>query len=265
MRRTLPAVILAAGLLLTACGTESAQDGPGEEPTSTAASPSEPSTEPSTEEPTSPEEPSSPEPTGPEAPADTGAPAGELPGEVVDIPPLNEVVAVIGVAAGSGLNLRHGPGTEFESVGTLDPLAVSPAHGEVRRREDGSHWAQVMRTDGWFYWVNMRYIAFPGQSTDITADLPELPSAATVEEAGLLVARQRTADQPPSVETVVVDGPVEGDAGEVVIDVVGLGDDALAGERLRVVTERTDQGHTVRSVELTLLCARGATEDGLCE
>lgn len=265
MRRTLPAAILAAGLLLTACGTETAQDGPGEEPTSTAPSPTEASPEPSTEEPTTPEEPSSPEPAGPEEPTDSAPAAGELPGEIVDVPPLNEVVAVIGVEAGSGLHYRSGPGTEFESVGTLEPLGVSPAYGEIRRREDGSHWAQVMKTDGWFFWMNMKHLAFPGEATDITADLPELPSADTVEEAGLLVARQRTADQPPSVDTVVVDGPVEGDAGEVVIDVVGLGDDALAGERLRVVTERTGQGHTVRSVELTLLCARGVTEDGLCE
>lgn len=263
MRRTLPAAVLAAGLLLTACGTETAQDGPGEQPTSTATAPSEPSTEPTTEE-TTPEEPSSPEPNRPEEPTDAGAPTGELPGEVVDVPHLNEVVTVIGVEAGSGLHYRTGPGTEFESVGTLEPLDIRPAYGEIRRREDGSHWAQVMKTDGWFFWMNMKYLAFPGGTTDLTADLAELPSAATVEEAGLLVARQRTADHPPSVETVVVDGPVDGDVGEVVIDVVGLADDALAGERLHVTTERTGQGHTVRSVELTPLCARGATEDGLC-
>lgn len=265
MRRTLPAVVLAAGLLLTACGTETAQDGPGEEPTSSAPSPTEAGTEPSAEEPTSPEEPSSPEPSATEDPTDAAVAAAELPGEVVDVPPLNEVVAVIAVEAGSGLHYRTGPGTEFESVGTLEPLGVSPAYGEIRRREDGSHWAQVMKTDGWFFWMNMKHLAFPGETTDITADLAELPSAATVEEVGLLVAGQRTADQPPSVETVVVDGPVEGDAGEVVIDVVGIGDDALAGERLRVVTERTGQGHTVRSVELTPLCARGVTDDGVCE
>lgn len=264
MRRTLPAALLTAGLLLTACGTEVVQEAPGGEPAPAASTP-EGSAEPTTEEPTSPEEPSSPAPTGSEEPDDPAASPGELPGEVVDVPPLNEVVAVIGVEAGSGLHYRTGPGTEFESVGTLEPLGVSPAYGEIRRREDGSHWAQVMKTDGWFFWMNMKYLAFPGETTDVTADLAELPSAATVEEAGLLVAAQRTADQPPSVQTVVVDGPVEGDAGEVVIDVVGLGDDALAGERLHVVTERTGQGHSVRSVELTPLCARGVTEDGLCE
>ncbi len=266
MRRTLPAALLAAGLLLTACGTEPGQDGAGEEPTSTATSPSEASTEPSTEEPTSPEEATSPEPTGPEEPTDPAAAPGEDPGEIVDIPPYkDDIVAVIGVEAGSGLNYRYGPGTEFEVDGSLEPLAVTPAFGETRRREDGSHWTLIMAYDGWNFWVNLKHIAQLGGTTDITADLPELPSAATVEEAGLLVARQRTADHPPSVETVVVDGPVEGDAGEVVIDVVGLGDDALAGERLHVVTERTGQGHTVRSVELTPLCARGVTEDGLCE
>ncbi|WP_110850888.1 hypothetical protein [Georgenia satyanarayanai] len=266
MRRTLPAAVLAAGLLLTACGTETGQDGPGGEPSSTAASPTETGTEPSTEDPTGPEEPTTAEPTGPEEPTDPATAPGDLPGEVVDVPPYSDdIAAVIGVEAGSGLNYRRGPGTDFEVAGTLEPLGYRPAIGETRRREDGSHWTQVMVHDGWYYWVSLKHIAQLGGTTDITADLTELPSAATVEEAGLLVARQRTADHPPSVETVVVDGPVEGDAGEVVIDVVGLGDDALAGERLHVVTERTGRGHTVRSVELTPLCARGVTEDGLCE
>ena len=64
----------------------------------------------------------------------------------------------------------------------------------------------------------------------------------------------------------MVDGPVPGDPGEVTVDVVGLGDDAQRGERLRIVVTGDAAGGSlaVRTVEATALCARGVSAEGLC-
>jgi hypothetical protein len=52
--------------------------------------------------------------------------------------------------------------------------------------------------------------------------------------------------------------------GEVTVDVVGIGDDSVGGERLKVFAEPGAGGFTVRSVEATTFCRRGVTGDGLC-
>ena len=84
-------------------------------------------------------------------------------------------------------------------------------------------------------------------------------------QLGEQVAAQRDQDGEPVPDVVVVDGPSVGDLGEITIDVVGFGDDAVLGERLHVFAE-PDQGgesFTVRSVEATTLCRRGVS-DGRC-
>ena len=46
-----------------------------------------------------------------------------------------------------------------------------------------------------------------------------------------------------------------------------LGDDAVKGYRLRIFAEPAaiaDAGFLLNSVEATLLCSRGVTDDGLC-
>ena len=58
--------------------------------------------------------------------------------------------------------------------------------------------------------------------------------------------------------------PTFGDLGEVTFDVVGLGDDALFGVRLRVFGTPGDESFTFKTVERTLLCGRGISSNGLC-
>lgn len=67
-------------------------------------------------------------------------------------------------------------------------------------------------------------------------------------------------------DVVVVDGPKVGDLAEITMDVIGLGDDAVGGERLVIFAQVEDGGRRfrVRSVELTTLCSRAVAEDGLC-
>ena len=64
----------------------------------------------------------------------------------------------------------------------------------------------------------------------------------------------------------MTDGPNVGDLGEITLDVIGMGDDSILGERLHVFGDPDPGGEsfTMRTVERTLLCARGVGDDGLC-
>lgn len=254
MRRTGAVALLVGGLVLAGCGDT--PGGGGEEPT-TAPSPTgtEEATEEVTDEPTAgPTE----EPTGQaSAPTDPA----DLPGEVIEIFPYADAeLAVMGVAADDVLYVREGPGVEFADVAQLEPLDQGIiATGENRQLDDGAIWAQV-DADGVTGWANVVYLTHPGDVVDITSQL-DVPTTQTMEEVAELVAEQRTGDS-SSASVVIVDGPTEGDLHEVVVDIVGLADDSIEGERLHVFAT-ANGGFTVRTVEATALCARGVSE-GLC-
>jgi hypothetical protein len=199
----------------------------------------------------------------------TTAAVEDLPGERVEIFPYEDAeLAVVGVAADDVLNLRSGPGADFEVVAELEPRATGlVATGHNRSLDEGGFWNEVrVGDDGG--WVNAAFVAQPGQVDDITSEVaatPDRPRASTMEELGRLVGATRASDEPPS-EIVVVDGPELGDLGEVTVDVIGMGDDAVRGERLAVfgTPEPGGAGFTLRTVERTVLCARGVTPEGLC-
>ena len=249
------ALVLAATLGLTGCASDDA----GTVPPDDGASPAAPSGEPT---------PSDDEPT-PEPSPSASPSTEELAGEPFDGPPLNgepATLAVIGVAGDDVLNVRAGPGTAADIVATLDPLADEvPATGAARLLP-GSIWLEV-EIDGTAGWANSAFLAFIGSTDDITArlleDAGERPSSPDLAQLGTDVGALVASDEPPS-RIVVSDGPAVGDLGEVTVDVVGLGDDAQRGIRLVVFAERDGDGWTLRTVEATSLCARGATDDGSC-
>lgn len=176
---------------------------------------------------------------------------------------------MVGVAADDTLNVRAGPGVEFEVLFELPPLAMDiAATGHNRDLGGAGFWSEIT-AEGRTGWANTSFLLQPGQVTDITAELyptpAERPGAETMLELGQVVGADRASDEPPS-EVVVVDGPSVGDLGEIVVDVIGFGDDAVGGERLHVFAEPLPDGETfqVRTVESTLLCTRGVSDDGLC-
>ena len=186
---------------------------------------------------------------------------GDLPGEPIDIDPdEGAALAVVGVAADDTLNVRSGPGTDFDVATELAPLADGlVATGRNRVVDDSSVWVEA-EVEGTTGWVNAAYVAQPGTTTDVTADVPAT-SAATVAALAEAVAAGRAGEGEGGTPTVtVVDGPT---ATEVTVDLIGLADDAQRGERLHVVATAADGGFTVATVEATALCARGVT-DGLC-
>lgn len=190
-----------------------------------------------------------------------------IPGEVIEIGPMEgDVLMVIGVAHDDVLNLRALPGPDHEIVHTMAPDFVDMiARGETRQVSNAL-WV-AMTADGVEGWVNMRYIGYEGPTDDLTsqvvADLGGYPTAPTMTGLGLIVAESMATEDPESDIVVVVDESV-GDLGEVTYDIIGLGDDAVHGMRAHVFGQPGAGGFSLKSVEVTTICARGITPDDLC-
>jgi hypothetical protein len=58
--------------------------------------------------------------------------------------------------------------------------------------------------------------------------------------------------------------PTAADPAEITLDVVGLGDDSVAAQRLRVVGTPGAGRFTLKSVEGTPFCYRGVSAAGRC-
>jgi hypothetical protein len=195
----------------------------------------------------------------------------DLPGERVEIYPYEgAALAVVGVASDDTLNVRIGPGVEFSELAELAPLADGiVATGHNRSLGEDGFWSEIT-ADGQTGWVNTAFVAQPGQTVDATSRLfptpADRPSAASMADLADTVARLVASTEPPSRIVVVASPAPAGDVSEVMVDVIGLGDDAVSGERLHVFADRAADGNsfTVRSVESTVLCARGVADGGLC-
>jgi hypothetical protein len=85
-----------------------------------------------------------------------------------------------------------------------------------------------------------------------------------MEALGLLVAESVASHEDPVSDIVLTVAATVGDLGEVTYDVVGLADDAVRGLRLHVFGEPEGEEFTLKSVEMTALCARNADQAGAC-
>lgn len=189
-----------------------------------------------------------------------------LPGTPVDFgPDAGDVLAVVGVAHDDVLNVRALPGTVHDVVATLAPTADDVVARGNTRQLPRSFWYEV-EVDGVAGWVGSSFVAYAGDTIDDTAQvvavLGEIPVAETMADLGQLVAEALASDDPPS-RIVMSVAPTGGDLGEVTYDVIGLGDDSVAGLRLHVFGAPQDDGFSLETVETTLLCGRGVS-DGLC-
>ncbi|MDH3307348.1 MAG: SH3 domain-containing protein [Acidimicrobiia bacterium] len=210
------------------------------------------------------------DPTGPVT-TTTTVPAATttttLGGAPIDIGPrAGDVLAVVGVRYDDALNLRERPGTNQSILTTLEPLFDDiVAEGEAWQLSR-SIWYEVT-AKGKTGWVSARYVGYLGGVDDLTSRvidlLGETPEASTMLDLGLTVAAVFESEEPASATTVTV-APSTGDLGEITLDVVGIGDDAIRGFRL-VVFGTPDGGRFVlKSVEAQTLCDRGVDPNGLC-
>jgi len=190
-----------------------------------------------------------------------------LPGEPVDFGPrAGDELAVVGVRFDDILNLRVAPGADQAIVAELPPdFTAIVARGNTRTLPR-SFWYEVEAV-GLSGWVSARFVGFIGGTDDVTstvvADLGGIPVAATMPALADMVANVLKSEEPPSTITVLEPATV-GDVGEITIDIIGLGDDAVLGLRVVVIAEPTEDGFSLKAVEATALCGRGVTVDGLC-
>jgi hypothetical protein len=191
----------------------------------------------------------------------------ELPGEPIDFGPAEgDIIAVIGVAHDDVLNLRAAPGADQEIVAEIPNLADGlTALGNTRDIGD-SFWIEV-EYDGTTGWVHYSFIGYLGVTDDMTStvidQLGETPVAETMLDIGAAVAATFASDEPES-DIVLTVAPTVGDLGEVTYDVIGIGDDAVRGFRVHVFGQPEDETFGLKSVEVTTLCGRGVTDEGLC-
>ena len=241
-------------LVVAACGGDAAEG------TTTTADPPTTTTEPSTTttEPT----------TATTAPTTPRATTTTLAGEPIDFGPgEGDVVMVIGVRHDDVLNLRAGPGADQPVVGEIPPTFSDLVALGNTRDLDPSFWIEV-DYEGAVGWVHMSFIGFEGVVTDETSrvvtELGERPVEPAITDLGQVVADVFDSDEEPESDIVQVTPVATGDLAEITYDVIGLGDDAVRGFRLHIFTEETDDGFSLRSVEVTTICTRGVAEDRLC-
>lgn len=188
-----------------------------------------------------------------------------IPGEPSEIyPPEGAVLGVVGVAHDDVLNVRKLPGLTT-IVTTLDPLHEDVVSAGEGRKLPTTIWWKVV-ANGKTGWVNASYLAYLGGVDDLTSAVVDLygsyPTAPTIAELGMIVAATLASDDPPSSIVMTV-APTVGDLGEVTYDLIGLGDDSVAGHRLHVFGTPDAGGFTLKSVEATVLCYRGVS-GGIC-
>lgn len=188
----------------------------------------------------------------------------DLPGTALDgYPEAGTSLLIVGVNAEEILNLRIGPGIEFDSIARLAPDTPLVATGRNRDLGAGAGiWYQV-RAGEEVGWVIARYVAEPGASRDVTDTFSPAP---TGDSRGAVVDAVVAAwDQTGTAESIVVFGPVVQDESlQVRVDVLTPGDDSILGARLFVVAAQAGTTFTVTRVTATQLCARGVAGTGDC-
>lgn len=207
---------------------------------------------------------SGPSTTEESVPTETTLPGASFDGFAKD----GDELIVVGVAHDDRLNVREGPGTNFDVVAELESTADGVVATGRARQLARTIWYEVA-VDGTIGWANSSLLAFAGVVDDATSAIVSsigfVPGAETLVDLGTEVAEDRAAggENPRIVLSVA---PTVGDLGEITYDVIGLGDDAVVGLRLHIFAQPTDdgEGFSLKSVEQTSLCGRGVNADGLC-
>ena len=182
-------------------------------------------------------------------------------------PPAESTWMVVGVASDDVLNIRAAPSATSAVIGELAPTEFGVTSTGEAVAVSGSTWWQI-KSDRTCGWVNARFLAAQGSTTDITSLIVELgaglPAAASMEELALLVIGLLSGD---GEQLVIVADAGADDLTDMSVDVFPEDmDDSVRGQRLRIFGQR-DGGegpYSLYGVEATSLCWRGADELGQC-
>lgn len=176
---------------------------------------------------------------------------------------------VIGVAYDDVLNFRSAPAPGADVVQQAKPLDNADIVGLGKAwLTPGQVWWKVS-IRGQEAWSNQQFLGSSGVTEDITDTvIGELggDSFDSIMHAAKEAAGTRVSVEPASTVTFATKPIAVGKYGSFVyVDVVGLGDDAVKAERLRVeVTREGYDGVKLVSVEATSICSRGISETNLC-
>ncbi|MCP3992150.1 MAG: hypothetical protein GY724_23970 [Actinomycetia bacterium] len=192
-----------------------------------------------------------------------------LPGDPFDIgPPAGEQLDVVSVGHDDVLNFRTRPEASAPIVDTVAPLSNTPAvlsSGEGRLFDSSAWWKVTV--GGQEAWANFAFLGTLGRTDDILEDLeagPASTEATTIEAIVTSVAASRSGGPEPRVTYMRPITSVGGGGMAATVDVVGLGDDAVKGERFVFMFESVGTGYRLEGAERTVICGRGATDGGLC-
>lgn len=184
-----------------------------------------------------------------------------LPGQPIDgFASEGDVLGVMGVAHDDVLNIREAPGTDQTVVATAEPTADDVVATGNARELPNSIWYEVT-VDGTTGWASAAFLGFIGATDDATAEFLDggpPPVAETMVDLAAVVTDGFASEDPESLVVQSV-APTVGDLGEITYDVIGIGDDAIAGFRLHIFGSPNDDGEsfTLRSIERTTFCTRG--------
>ncbi len=190
-----------------------------------------------------------------------------LPGEPFDgFAEDGDTLAVMGVAHDDELNVVAAPGTDQALLTRVGPLEDDLTATGRARALSRSIWYEVTTEDGITGWASIAFLGFAGSVDDATATFlagGAPPVTDTMAQMGELVASGFASTEPQSrvVQSVA---PTSGDLHEVTYDVIGVGDDSVAGYRLHIfATPNGDGTFTLKTIERTTFCGRGLSGE-LC-
>lgn len=194
-------------------------------------------------------------------------------------PPAGQQLDVVGVIGTDVLNFRQRPDPSSPILatappateGVTPPLVVATGVGQNFGNEV---WWQVT-IDGTTAWANARFLGMLGVSAntfdELEAEMASL-SAETIEELAEAIAATRSDGPIPVVVVVELIG-VDAPSSLATIDVIGIGDDAVRGERIHLnlfnirdieAQEFIILGYEITDATSTAICGRGITVDDLC-
>lgn len=310
-RRNVWAVIASAALLASSCGGSASDAGPATsaEPTTTQVATTEPPTTSTTELATT----TTTSPAPGVSSANIVAPPDA--GEPLDYgPAVGTALAIVGLEANTdlGSDTENADDPAILTPATLD-FFVAPGEDQAIERSEpafgsdaellaaGNAWAfpdsvwWQLTIDGVEVWADQANLGALGDSFNVYDEVFESldgVEAPTLNELALRIAQSRPTGGPEPRITIVTE-ETEIDAPHhlyVIVDILGLGDDAVKGERLRIEVlvifedteaadalddesadapdetvedERTVLSVILSDVILTPICGRGV-HDGLC-
>ena len=263
MFRVTAALVVPLAILAVSCAAAPLSDDPAANPAPTTSSVTPSSTIPATAPPSAPQEPDTITST---TTANTNSTPDSRPVRVPG-PPSQSTWMVVGVEFDDVLNIRAAPGATSAVIGELAPTEAGVTSTGEAVAVKGSTWWEIEsgRTCGW---VNARFLAAQGSTTDITSLVVDLgaglPAAASMEELARLVVGLLSGD---GEQLVIVGDAGSDDLTDVSVDVLPEDiDDSVRGHRLRIFGQRDGEAgpYSLYGVEATSLCWRSADELGQC-